>query len=498
MAHPDHDQVIGRLAGARLRGSAERRRGDATVEPHPDAETWAAYVDGGLLPDEVGSLETHLAACAVCRRLVAALVPEVSTAAAPVVRSAEPAASGPATIIAFPRRHVIAWMGIAAGLFGAVTLWSVSRLGSDAPVLEVAATTQPVPAATAPDATAPPASVPSAAAPLRREAPAAERDARQSASAAPRASAPADMDKLKADAGAGARRRCCVGDPAGRREARRRDRSAGQRQRAPDPAADELGGGGRAPARPARGSGQPAAERGDGAAPRHTRCRPGSSGARRSRRAGARAGRCRRRGRAPARQQRAGGRTGRRSGRHDRGRRRPSRPSEVGTRPGSGGGGKRSRRRRGLEGRSGEDAGLRRRGVHRGSLVRRARRPSALAHRRGTSPRVVERWRRHVATPLRGPQPIAIAVANGNGAGAASGDGAGHRQRVGGGGARPGAAFLRPGRMDGRGAAGCGDADRGVGDRPAVGAGHRRRWACLRDRRRRRDVDARDARGWSP
>ena len=203
MAHPDHDPVIGRLAGARLHGSAERRRGDATVEPHPDAETWAAYVDGGLLPDEVGSLETHLAGCSVCRRLVAALVPEVSTAVPPAVRSAEPPASGPATILPFPRRQVIAWMGIAAGLFGAVTLWSVSRLGSDAPVMDVAATTQPV-SAPAPDAIAPPASAPNAAAPLRREAAAAERDARQAASAAAPASAPADMDKPKAAAAAGA------------------------------------------------------------------------------------------------------------------------------------------------------------------------------------------------------------------------------------------------------------------------------------------------------
>jgi hypothetical protein len=178
MAHPDHDQVIGRLVGARLRGPAERRPGGAgAAEPHPDAETWAAYVDGGLLPGEVRHLEAHLAGCAVCRGLVVALAPEVSSAAAPVVRSAEPV-TAPARVVPFPRRQVLAWMGIAAGLFAAVTLWSVSRLGRDTPVTTMAVATPP--AAEAPASAAPP--------PMT------------GGSAAPREPAPAERDLLKADA----------------------------------------------------------------------------------------------------------------------------------------------------------------------------------------------------------------------------------------------------------------------------------------------------------
>ena len=139
MAHPDHDQVIGRLVGARMRGPAGR--GPADVSPaqagatgaHPDAETWAAYVDGGLHPDEVSRIEDHLAGCGTCRRLVAALAPEVSVAEVPAVRDAELAPLGRATVISFPRRQIFVWMGVAASLFAAVTLWSVSRLGSTDP-----------------------------------------------------------------------------------------------------------------------------------------------------------------------------------------------------------------------------------------------------------------------------------------------------------------------------------------------------------------------------
>jgi hypothetical protein len=144
MAHPDHDQVIGRIAGARLRGMADGRAvTGAAPEVHPDAETWAAYVDGGLQPDEVMRLETHLGGCGTCRRLVAVLTPEVTASTAPAVHLAEAPIPGSGVVIPFPRRQVFAWMAAAAGLFMAVTLWSVSRLGGNAPVARVAETVAP-------------------------------------------------------------------------------------------------------------------------------------------------------------------------------------------------------------------------------------------------------------------------------------------------------------------------------------------------------------------
>ncbi len=140
MAHPDHDQVIGRLVGARLRGAADGRAVSGAPEAHPDAETWAAYVDGGLRADEVVRLETHLAGCPACRRLLAVLVPEVSSGAASALREVEEPATGRGVVIPFPRRQVFVWMAAAAGLLMAVTLWSVSRLG-DRPAASVAMST---------------------------------------------------------------------------------------------------------------------------------------------------------------------------------------------------------------------------------------------------------------------------------------------------------------------------------------------------------------------
>jgi hypothetical protein len=144
MAHPDHDQAIGRLVGARLRGAADRRAvSGAAAESHPDAEAWAAYLDGGLGADEVVRLETHLAGCPVCRRLLAVLAPEVSSDAAHDSREVEAPAAVRGVVIPFPRRQVFAWMAAAAGLLMAVTLWSVSWLGGDPPVASVAMSERP-------------------------------------------------------------------------------------------------------------------------------------------------------------------------------------------------------------------------------------------------------------------------------------------------------------------------------------------------------------------
>ncbi|MEO5823806.1 MAG: zf-HC2 domain-containing protein [Vicinamibacteraceae bacterium] len=205
MAHADHDQVFGRLAGARLRGTAESRLGGAAAaaEAHPDAETWAAYVDGGLLVDEVSRLEAHLAGCGACRRLVAAFAPEVSVAAPPAVRVAEAPATAGATILAFPRRRVFAYMAIAATLFGAVTLWSVSRLGTERPAAEFAATRAvgDTPGAAAGSPMPAPSTSPASPSPAdpasRADAPAAgDRDG-QAALLARRKTATAEVDKLQ-------------------------------------------------------------------------------------------------------------------------------------------------------------------------------------------------------------------------------------------------------------------------------------------------------------
>jgi hypothetical protein len=77
----------------------------------------------------VGRLDMHLTGCQACRRLVAALAPEVSAGAAPGAGEAETPAAGRGAVIPFPRRQLFVWMAAAAGLLMAVTLWSVSRLG---------------------------------------------------------------------------------------------------------------------------------------------------------------------------------------------------------------------------------------------------------------------------------------------------------------------------------------------------------------------------------
>jgi hypothetical protein len=66
-------------------------------------------------------------------------------------------------VIPFPRRQVFAWMAAAAGVFMAVTLWSVSRLGGDRALSSVARSTSqaeaPAPLAVPP---APPPAAPAA------------------------------------------------------------------------------------------------------------------------------------------------------------------------------------------------------------------------------------------------------------------------------------------------------------------------------------------------
>jgi hypothetical protein len=159
MTHPDPDQVIGRLAGARL-GRAPAPAGEVC----PDAETLAAYADGGLSVDEVAEVDAHLARCAACRQLVAALMPEPAATGA-----AEPARGG-AVILPFPQRRIVVWLSAAAGLLAAVTVWSVTRLSEPTGVTQMAsapaertAGSPPPAAAPAPDAAPAEVQVPAAA-----------------------------------------------------------------------------------------------------------------------------------------------------------------------------------------------------------------------------------------------------------------------------------------------------------------------------------------------
>ena len=128
---PELDQGFGRLAAARLRpGVAPGLDGTARAAACPDAETWAAYADGGLAPDEVARLDEHLATCLACRRLLTALVGDAGAAIAPAAVPAADERRG--VVLPFRPRLTWAWMSMAAALLAAVTVWSVTRLNRPA------------------------------------------------------------------------------------------------------------------------------------------------------------------------------------------------------------------------------------------------------------------------------------------------------------------------------------------------------------------------------
>ncbi len=104
MSTPHSHLPIGKLASDRL-----GRGGNAGV--CPDAEVLAAYVDGGLSEVEVAVVDGHLATCAACRSLLAALSPaESGAAAAP-------------RVVPFRPRLDWKWLSAAATLGGAAVLW---------------------------------------------------------------------------------------------------------------------------------------------------------------------------------------------------------------------------------------------------------------------------------------------------------------------------------------------------------------------------------------
>jgi hypothetical protein len=214
MAHPDSDQVIGRLAGARL-GRMTAPAGELCPEP----EELAAYVDGGLAPDEAARLEIHLAGCASCRRLLAALVPEPAAgiAAEPAVRSG--------VVLPFPQRRIVVWMSAAAALLVAVTLWSVSRLSEPASTRMASAPAEQAPgeprAADAPLAPA----APSAGGSARAATPAPEDEAPPAAMPVSKVAEPrASVDEQKPSAAA--RDRAGAGQASAREAKRLADATA--------------------------------------------------------------------------------------------------------------------------------------------------------------------------------------------------------------------------------------------------------------------------------
>lgn len=104
MSTPHSHLPIGKLAADRL-----SRGGSAGV--CPDAEVLAAYVDGGLSEVEVAVVDGHLATCAACRSLLAALSP------------AESGAAAPPRVVPFRPRLDWKWLSAAATLVGAAVLW---------------------------------------------------------------------------------------------------------------------------------------------------------------------------------------------------------------------------------------------------------------------------------------------------------------------------------------------------------------------------------------
>ncbi len=111
----DRDNSIDAL----LKGA---RRDPAALEAGPaclDAESLAAWADGGLDADRVRAVEAHVADCARCQALSAALFATDDTVAAGV--SVTPNAP---KVVPFRRNRVMYWMPIAAGTIAAtLVIW---------------------------------------------------------------------------------------------------------------------------------------------------------------------------------------------------------------------------------------------------------------------------------------------------------------------------------------------------------------------------------------
>ena len=118
MSEDARDRMIGERLG-------EIARASRATSPCLDAETLAAWADGGLATEAALAVETHLASCLDCRAIAVLLrttgagetAPAAPPAAVVDIASARPAAAAPAA----PRRRWVLPAGIGAA--AAVALW---------------------------------------------------------------------------------------------------------------------------------------------------------------------------------------------------------------------------------------------------------------------------------------------------------------------------------------------------------------------------------------
>ena len=108
----DRDNSIDALLKGARRDSAHANHVEAR-SGCLDAETLAAWADGGLDADRVGAIEAHVADCSRCQTLAAAFFTPAESAATTVPK-----------VVPFRRNPVLYWVPIAAGTIAAtLVIW---------------------------------------------------------------------------------------------------------------------------------------------------------------------------------------------------------------------------------------------------------------------------------------------------------------------------------------------------------------------------------------
>jgi hypothetical protein len=147
-----------------------------------DAERFAAWVDGGLTPEEAALVETHLADCARCQAMMAAFA------------KTDDAARGvaPARVLPFSRRGVVRW-GLPLAAAASVAIWVAVSRNPELPPAVQSARVEPPPQLE-------PAPAPVAAPPAPEARPAQPQSSRPSrvASARPEQAAPKSAEAPRA------------------------------------------------------------------------------------------------------------------------------------------------------------------------------------------------------------------------------------------------------------------------------------------------------------